>query len=63
MKKYIVTGASLTTHKGLTYRNGDTVPESKLHPDHIADLIANKVIKEVAETKSSTTKTVKNEAV
>lgn len=63
MKKYKVTGASVTTHKGLTYRNGSEIPVNKLDEKSIAGLVKDGVIAEVVPV-SETPKTKKpNEAV
>jgi hypothetical protein len=51
MKQYKVLSISLTTHKGLKFKEGDIVPEIKLHPDHIAGLISSKAIELITKEK------------
>lgn len=46
MKEYIVTGASITSHYGPTYRQGQTITENQLRPDDVTFLLGLDAIKE-----------------
>ena len=46
MKEYIVTGASITSSYGPTYREGQTVTENQLRPDDVTFLTGLNAIRE-----------------
>lgn len=47
MKKYKVICDSVTTNKGLTYTEGQEIPEVKLRPEDVKHLLDIKAIEEV----------------
>lgn len=62
MKKFKVIGASVTTHKGLTFRTGDVISENKLDAKAIPALVKDGVITE-EKPSSKTTSDKKDETV